>query len=220
MYPSDEPNYDRWLYVASLVVVAICAYLIVSSINIARATGILKVTSADAKAAVSISQQNKQAQFIGIGNAEVRLKPGTYTVAAREAGKEVFKDVKISLKQTTSVTLNPKDAVILPSVLSVTFQGFDEFIKNGLTDVQVNRLKNYFFRYQPTTKIVSIVPGSVRPAPRNPNTAIGFTSDFRVSLDSNPYAAKINYSIPGNPEGVRLFLYTANGQQVYDSGPL
>ncbi len=218
MNPSNHAL-DRWFNLLAGAVILFCLYFVATSINAARTTSVLKVSSTDDKTVLTISQVNKQAEFIGTGQVNIRLKPGTYTVAASQKGKQVFKDVQILKDQNAAVTLDPQDAVILPSVAGIDFEGFDELIDGGLTTGQVDRLKSYLFQFKPAAKKMMVSEGSFRPAPRDPDTAIGFSSTFNIFIDSAPHAVKIHYSDPSNPEGIRLYLYNSAGTiRLFDSG--
>jgi len=202
------------LYALCLVALAGAVYLISQSVKTAGATGILRVSSPDKKSSISVSRNDSTAKFIGVGNAKVRLAPGSYLVGASDNGRQVYGTVIIKKQMAVNLNLNPANAVVFPTVEAVNFSGFDSLISNGLTSAQVNIIKSGFFRYKPTEKTVAIDTSSVVPGPHNPDVDIGFSLQFNLSLDSKTLKAVVSYS---DLTSARLQLFDQQGSAVFDS---
>ena len=189
-------------------------YLVFQAVNTASATGILKVSSPDKKSSLSVSRTDSVAKFIGVGGAKVRLSPGSYLVGASNNGRQVYETVVIKKQATANLSLDPSKAVVFPTVEAVDFTGFDSLINSGLTSVQISILKSAFFRYKPTEKTVAIDASSVVPGPHNPDTDIGFSLQFNLSLDSRALKAVVSYS---ELTSARLQLFDQQGSALFDS---
>jgi len=206
--------FKRLFFLVYLVIVVVCVYVLVSAIITSQNTGMLRLSSPNSQATLSISQVNHQAMIIGVGRAAVRLKPGTYQVSASYGGNHADAVVRIVKKQVTSSSLNPVGST-LPSVGNINFPNIDTLINSGLTTTQISALERAFFQYKSSAKIITINPDSVYPEPHDPNTSTSFTINFKVTVDSAPYNATISYS---DLDSVRLYLYNPlNNSQVFDS---
>jgi hypothetical protein len=198
----------------TVAVLVFCAYLIVSAIVTAETTGVLKVSAAQ-KAHISVTSSNSQAENIGKpGNAQVRLKPGTYQVVATASNGEVAaRTVLIEKKRSVAVSLSPAASPKLPSVNSVSFFGTSALTDLGISPSQIDMLKLDFFHFKTSPSAVNIDSQSVQTLPHKLGDP--FVITFDVTVDSKPYKAKITYS---NLQNILLQLYNPqNGQLVYDS---
>jgi hypothetical protein len=104
-----------------------------------------------------------------------------------------------------------------PSKSNIGFVGTDELLNYGVTLGQENSLEQAFFNFKPTSTAVIIDTNTIAPVARDPNSASpSDTINFSVTIDSQPYNAKIIYS---NITDLQLILVDpANAKQVFDSG--
>jgi len=197
-----------------LVVIIICAYLVISAIITVETTGVLKV-SATQKATISVSQTNTQAEIIGgPGNAQVRLKPGTYQVVATASnGQVAARVVSVEKKQSTAINLTLVTSPKLPSVNSVSFFGMSALTNLGISSAQLDTLKVDFFHFKPSAGAVSVDTQSAQTLPHNLGDP--FVVTFNVTVDSQTYNTKVTYE---DLQNIQLQLYNPqNSQLVYDS---
>jgi hypothetical protein len=179
-------------------------------------TGILSITTQEPTAIVSISQQNKEAAFLGKGDVSARLKPGDYLVTTTLAGDLATATVHITAGKTTSKRINPVHTTPPPSAATLTsFLNFDVLVSSGLTSDQGLRVKKFMSDFASTAKIVSVDPESIIQLPHDPADDF-FQIQFTVNVDDVPYSGRIQYVTFGD---VILTLTNANGQQVYSSEP-
>lgn len=178
----------------SAVILAWCVYLIVSAVITSKTTGILVVKSVQPKASISISQPGHGAQFIGVDNATVRLKPGVYNLATYVNGKETVTTANIKKGQTTNATLDVERSFTIPSVDDVEFQNFNFILNSGISSEQMSGLKLDFFRYKPSAKVIAVDSGSIAQQPHNPDSTDPFRLDFRVSVDGKILKAEASYA--------------------------
>jgi hypothetical protein len=179
-----------------------CIWIVVATIITSQNTGILQIRSANPKAGLIISQNNRQALLVGTGTARVRLKPGSYQISATYGGKQANGVATVYKDRTTGSYLGVLQPVRLPSVATINFEGTGSLINDGLTIEQVNNLEQEFFQYKPRAQTVNI--SSVEPAPHNPNVDTSFSLNFTVSIDSTTYNATVTYT---DLETVQLHLY-------------
>lgn len=206
----------RLINTLGAIVLVIALAMAAWGIYVSRTAGLLRVSSTNKSAVITVSQVGHEAKIIGTGTAKVHLKPGYYQVAASFNGKQDFAVAQVATEQTSSVSLNPVSTPQLPSVATIMFDGEDTFIDQGLSTTQVNALKQDFFKFKPTAKTVAIDPASVRPGPHNPDTDIGFSTAFSVKVDSASYKGLVRYT---DLTSVRLFLYDPQTNKlVFDSG--
>lgn len=215
---TDENTYLKlilWFIFTVLVLYGL--YQIGSGLVVSQTTGTLLVKTSKDAATISVSQDNKDAAIIGMGNAKVRLTPGTYLVVASGGGLRDSSIVKVSKKQTTKTTLDFKSSPLVKSPANTNYQNISVLVDNGgLTTLQISQLEQYFFKYNSSAHTVSIDPNSVESGPRNPNTSTSFTLNFNVTIDSKPYKATASYS---NLSSIRLYLYNSQTNALmYDSG--
>ena len=206
----------RVMALVVLAVVIFCVYVLVSSIITAETTGVLKV-AATQKATISVSRVDGQAKKIGKpGEANIRLKPGTYQVVAITSNSLMaVRTVSIEKKQSVDINLTPTRSPKLPSVSSVSFFGMSALVDQGITSDQIDVLKLAFFRFKPYAGSVSINTQSIKTLPHNLGDP--FVNTFGVAVDSQNYNAKVSYS---DSQNIRLQLYNPrSGQLIFDSSP-
>jgi hypothetical protein len=196
------------LWVIALVVVGLIAKDVYSS----QTTGLLEVVSPNKNATLSITQANHQAIIIGTGSAHVLLKPGSYLVGASSGGYSVADVVTIQKKQTTISRPDPANYTLLPSVVSINFENFDELANSGVTSGQLDNIKQAFFNFKKSTRKVELVANTITPAPLNPNSS-DFSMDFGVMVDSKIYKTTITYGL-GSTVSFKL-TDTASGEVAY-----
>ena len=197
-----------------LVVIGFSAYHVINAVRIAGTTGLLVVKTSDIKATITVTAQNTQAVKIGVGPSKARLKAGNYQVAASDDGKIFSTGVSISLKQITTIKLEPADEVLLPALSNMKFGGLNGLISFGLTTQQVTNLENAVFLFKPTALVVNVNDSTLYNPPRDPNTADGFEIDFSLTIDKTTYKAQLFYN---DLTHVTLQL-DLNGASVYNSG--
>ncbi len=182
--------------IAYLLLVVSLVFSVLQALTIRRTTGILEVKTSDNTSAITISANNTQAASLGTGSARVRLKPGNYYVMAQTNGLRAAQTVTISLHQTTKITLQLASITpVLPSPASITFVNTAALLNNGLSSTQVTNLKQLFFTYAPSAKIISINIPSIEPGARDPSSAtLWFSLTFTGSIDESPYNATVEYS--------------------------
>jgi hypothetical protein len=205
----------RALILLSVVLVLVCGYTLYSAVTSVRGTGVLRVTSPDQAATISVTQQYKQAAIIGTGKASVHLKPGDYQVSVSDNDKQAISVISVHEGQITNVSLDPANAPILPSVNAIDFKNTGALVNHGITTDQINDLEQEFFAYKPTSQVVDIDSGTIEPGPHNPNVDTTFSINFKVAVNGTEYAATIRYS---DLETVELVLTNPrSGTQVFDS---
>lgn len=215
----QEPNRDvvmlRILLLASVVIIGVCLYTLVSTLSHLHDTGLLRVSTSDEQATLSVSAASRQAKIIGRGTAKVRLIPGTYLIFASNGNSQASEIVRISKEQAVNSRLKLSGRPVLPSVENINFEGTDVFIDSGITSAQLGILRHAFFQYKPTARIVSIKSDTIKPGPHDRNSDSPFTITFSVAIDDAPYQATIGYT---GLDTVRLYLYNQTGSLVFDSG--
>lgn len=200
-----------------LVIIALLAALgitIFSALNTVHHTGILAVSASEPNAAITISQVNHTAAPVGTGGARIRLKPGDYLVSANASGLSATATVHISAQNTTRTNLNlAKSTQKVRSVEDVGFVNMDVLINDGITVTQATDIKQQFFTYDSSAKIVSIDASSVEPGPHNPDSYDPFTLNFTGTIDSKPFRATVSYV---GYDRAQLFVYDPqSGAQLY-----
>ncbi len=205
--------------VVYLLLVGLLVLSILQALNARRTTGILDIKTSDSTSAITISATNTQAALLGTGSAKVRLKPGSYFVMAQAKGLQATQTVTISLHQTTKITLQLTNITpALPSPASITFVNTAALLNNGLSSSQVTNLKQLFFTYAPSAKIISINVPSIQPGARDPNSAtVWFSLTFTGSIDESPYNATVEYS---GLDTTKLTLTNPTNGSVLFSGQL
>lgn len=213
---SESIILKRLALAASILAVIFAVYTIVSSVIIHQQTGVLKVTSTDPKATISISQNNKQAAVIGTGSSSARLKPGVYRIVANNGSGHAFGATAVFARRTSDILLSIGSSSYLRTSADVSFVGTNVLVDHGLSANQLYSLKKSFFSYNNKAKEVKI--SNVKATPHKRDSASTYNSmTFDVTIDGKEYTAKIEYS--GLSDGAQLYLYDNFGTQVFDSGP-
>jgi hypothetical protein len=210
-------NLTRFLLLLCAALVVWLSLVILSANHTIHSTGILSVSASEPSAAITVSQLNSNAAFLGTGGTQARLKPGDYLLSANGAGLSTSQTVHIDQGKTTTVNLNlAKASASLPSVDHVGFVNMDILINSGLTTSQSAAVKTQFFTFDKAVKVVSIDASTVQPGPHDPNSYAPFSLNFTVKLDGTPYRASVAYT---GYDSAQLTLFDAqSGQQLY-SGP-
>lgn len=190
-------------------------YNIYLVINTPLTTGQLNVNSNKSGSILTISQPNHQAQVIGLGSANIRLKPGKYLVAAYYQGKLNMHITTILKQRLVSITVNPDNGVVLPTVNNILFSGTSTLIAHGLTTSQVNQLKDLFFIFNKNAKSVFVVTNSFQSGPINFLSPL-FTASFNVIVDNTNYTADITY---GAFRNIQLTLINQQTNKIVYSSP-
>jgi hypothetical protein len=212
--PLNERNINKILVVIIILLAIATAAILIPAIHSYLSTGALQLESPDDKALLSVSRTGSSAQIIGTGSTSVRLRPGSYLVAASSNGQQVTSVVNIRTSHTTSKSLDPSKQAYIPSPAAIQYQNLDSLIAFGITSAQTENLKQLFFNYKPTAKKVFIDPDSATSAPHNPGDPT-YSLTFSGSIDGKSYEAKLSYSDPTN---VRLKLYNPKNHKQFYSG--
>jgi hypothetical protein len=216
MYP---PYRNRLLetvtkVIAILVVIA-CVYSIATTFLTAKNTGKLTVTSSEEQSDLSISQEGRNAVFIGKGSSTVRLKPGTYRIAGSFDNKQASTMVTIGKDEEVSKHLQLKPLKHTPAIDDIDFANINELTDSGLTSAQAAAAEQFLFSYKPTAHKIEVVRGSVQPGPHNPKSADpNFSLNFNLKIDDTAYKASATYPDLTN---IGFILYDANNNPVFDS---
>lgn len=217
MDPAADPSLPakRVLRLLAAAAVLFCAYQVVSAVIIGRTTGAVRVSAKDPKATISVSQPGRGASIIGTGQAAIRLKPGTYQVAATDGAAAVNQTIDVKAHETVKLSLNFGNSVQLPSTDNINFVGQDAFVDLGVEPEQVELLKHKFFQYDKNAKTVIIT--DISPVPHDRNSASVFdTINFKVKIDSRNYNGRMDYSALDS--STNLYLYDpGSGAQLFDS---
>jgi hypothetical protein len=217
MDPAADPSLParQILRLIAVAVVLVCCFELVAAVVVSRTTGAVRVSAKDPKARLSVSQPGRGAAIIGTGQAAVRLKPGTYQVAATDGAAAVSQNVRIKAGQTAELSLDFKDSVQLPSTANINFVGDDQFVDLGVEPAQVDAMKHKFFEFDKNAK--TIVLTDIAAVPHDRNSASVFdTINFKAKIDSKEYNARLDYSALN--DSITLYLYdTGSGAQVFNS---
>lgn len=202
------------LLILCLILAGILAYGITTTLHTVHTTGILEVSASEPNAAITISQVDHAAAPIGISSARVRLKPGDYLIGANASGLSAVTTVHITTQHTSKVNLNlTKNHNNLPSVENVGFVNMDVLVTDGLTSTQATSIKEQFFTYKTSAKVVSIDAASVEPAAHNPDSYDPFVLNFTGNIDSVPFRGVVTYT---GYDNAQLTIYDAQtGAQLY-----
>jgi hypothetical protein len=212
--PARKLPIGRLIIITIIILAIIVAIEVISALSIRGKTGLLEV-SAPAGTSISISAPGQAAASIGTTAAKLRIDPGTYLLVGTQNGAHGALVATVSQGQTTDVSLQPSSISSIRSEQDINFKGVSGLINAGLTVSQVNEIEQDIFNYKTTANTVTIDQNSIEPGPHNPNTDIGFTLDFTVSIDSTTYAAVATYT---DTEDTSLQLSNpTNGQVVYNS---
>lgn len=79
--------------------------LVVTAVRLRNATGLLSITTNDAHSNISVSASAREAKIIGVGEASIRIVPGTYLVGIYSSGKQLTKVVTVKANKNTAVSL-------------------------------------------------------------------------------------------------------------------
>lgn len=195
------PSYSYRRLVVLLVLIAIgllggVVINVVQAVSTKQNTTEVTIKTSDKTAAITISQSDTEAAAVGIGNAHIRLKPGSYYIEARAAGKRAGKTVRVTWDPSTvSLTLEDQTTP-LTTQTNVSFSGFDNLTTDvGLTTTQVSNLKQLFFTYKKDSRAISITTDSIRFDAHNPDSTdpmFGFTASGFI--DGTAYNAHVRYA--------------------------
>ncbi len=190
--------------VVALVLAGLVAFTTVSSLHIKHTTGTLTISTPVSTAAISISQNNKEAKMVGTGSTKLRLLPGSYEIASYSNGNSVTGRATVRLGKNTVLRLPKTQAPPVPSSDNITFTGMDTVVARGLTTDQAANIRELFFKYKKNAKYIAILPSTVTPGPHNPDSNDPFTLNFSGTIDSVPYKATLTYS---DLENVQLTIF-------------
>jgi hypothetical protein len=210
--PIERLHIGRVLATIIVVLVLIVVAEIGLAFSIRDKTGLL-VVSAPAGTNISISAQNSAATNLGTGNATVHIDPGTYLLMGAKNGLKGMVVATVTKGQTTNVSIAPTSTSV-KSAQSITFNGQGGLINAGLSVSQVNDIEQDIFQYKSTANTVTIDQNSIEPGAHNPNTDIGFTLNFDVSIDGTSYTAVASYT---DTQDAALQLTNTAGQVVFTS---
>ena len=200
-------DYAPWRRLLTLVIViaAVAAVInIVLTVRLQNSTSKVTIVAASKDAAISISQNNKNAEVIGKGSVTVRLHAGRYALAASSNGTIDRTYTTVQAKHPLTVRIPKTTKPPLPSAQNIEFSNMEELVKRGLTTAQNRALQSLFFDYNPQAKKVSVLSSSVTTLPRNPSSNDPFGQNFQVAIDGTTYRATISYT---GLEDMQLKIY-------------
>lgn len=210
---SPRQLFNRVIFGACALTFIYAAYTLASALITAQRTGIIQVTVGNPRTSLVVTQTDRQAVNFGTGSSNVRVKSGEYQVIASIDGKVAGKTVSVEEGKTTSIKLNPTTPARLPSPSTITFQGTNSLIEQGLTTDQIETLEQAFFDFKQRAQVVTINSSSLYIEGHNPEDPY-FSMSFRVTVDATQYRAVIHYADLVN---VDLFLYKNGNDLVFDS---
>ncbi|MEO8785261.1 MAG: hypothetical protein ABI221_03065 [Candidatus Saccharimonadales bacterium] len=205
------------IYGVLMVVVLFCGYSIFNDVRIRAATGVLKVSSTNKQAVISISRGGYQANYLGRGSAAAHLQPGQYLVMVSASGQSVTRLVQVVKQQTKQLTLNPGDSVPFPTASGINFSGISGLVSRGISATQATKVELAIFKFSPRVQEVNFDTSTSQTLIKNDGAGNGnnqFVISFVVSLDSKAYNATITYS---GINDVQLLLINADGTVALNS---
>lgn len=104
-------NTKRLFLITLILVSLLSVYWIIEAIYISQTTGILRASSTDTSATISVEQLNHHSVNIGVGSASIHLQPGLYKVLASHNRTQAVQNVQIYKKTASEVNLSPTSAV-------------------------------------------------------------------------------------------------------------
>lgn len=216
MNPLTSKSIGRFLVISVLVLILFFGYTVVSTLHTLHSTGLLRITTSDSAAAITISGMNKKAERIGTGSADIRIDKGSYLVTAVHNGRRAAAVVQVTLQHTTKANLNLASNTPVPSADNISFTGLDSLTNNGLTLTQIVTLKRLFFNYKQSAKNIMVDTTSIATGPHNPNSPDPtFSLSFTCTIDGASSNATVRYA---DLTDVQLILTdTQTGAQLYNS---
>jgi hypothetical protein len=195
------PSYNERRAVLTLVVlipIAIVVFTLnfLNAWSVRQSTNIVDVSASEKNAVITISQTGTEAAIMGVGQARVRLKPGSYYIEAHSAGKSASKILRVTRGSPIDVPLKliPVSSPVA-SQDTITYNGFGELAENGFSTTQVLNLKQLFFTYNKDAKTVRITTNTIKNGARDPNsTDPAFTLTFSGYIDSTSFNATVKYT--------------------------
>ncbi len=114
---------QRLLYASIIIALVVAAYQLIAAVSLSGITGTLNVVASNPAATLSITSADTEARIIGTGSVGVRLKPGSYLVAAYAAGYQASEVVIITKHHKSQITLqiasNPSSKTTKTSLFSL-----------------------------------------------------------------------------------------------------
>lgn len=186
-------NHQRTNLLISLLCLAVIifsAYIVTSSINKTRGTGILEVNSPGAE--ITLTRPNYQSVNIGTSSIKVKLKPGTYELIATKNRSQATATVTISKGKTTSEILN----VNTQQASSSPYQEANNLIKKLPI---IGPDSEYQISYKYTFSSSSAIPTIIITAPssQNEQLALGWIQSQGFNL-SDLNITYVNQNITNN----------------------
>lgn len=202
------------IYLAILLVTIFCFYSIFNDIRVRQSTGLVKVSSPEKQAVITISQEGHQAAFLGTGSGSAHLKPGHYLVIASNNGKQISRTVNISKKRTSELSLDPNQASLFPSIVNVNFLGMANLVKMGISAAQASKIELALFKYRPSAHQIYINTEASQTKRNVVNNSSQFTVNFGISIDSDSYKATLTYS---SIDDINLQVFNTSGVMIISS---
>jgi len=190
-------------------------FQIVNVLHIKQTTGTLNITTFADDSVISIGQNNKTPQVVGVGNVKIRMIPGPYQIVASNAGSTTFAQATVRLQATTSIHLAKTRTTPVPSPDNITFRDINALNNYGITTDQSANLRTLFFKYKPTARTITITARSIASGPHNPDSDDPFTLTFVGTIDGTDYTATLTYS---GTQDLELTLNDPQtGTQLFDA---
>ncbi|MEJ0072801.1 MAG: hypothetical protein WDN27_01785 [Candidatus Saccharibacteria bacterium] len=205
MYPDTRVRTISRLLLAGIVLAILgIAFGVVYSLHSVQGTGVLKVSSSEAQATISISAVNMNAATIGTGSATVRVSPGTYLVVAKGRGDIAYSVAHVQSGATTRLSLKPSSASLLPS-LQTTFSGTEALTAMGMDSGILTNIEQQLVLFAPTTTTFSVNTATATIGHYDPNAANPQAPYvFDITIGSKTYHATVLPSSDGNTATLTL----------------
>jgi hypothetical protein len=189
-----KQDYNQLLSFGILIAVVFCLVSIFQALYLRSQTGILDVSAPGSMGALTVTESGKVAKTIGQNHrSQVRLRGGIYYIAASINGQLASKQVVIKRGETTSVSLTTRDQVIIPSVQNISFVGIDALVDKGLSDEQIDLMKQDVFIFNQRAIKVVLDTATISTDPHNPNVDTTWRKHFDLLIDGKRYSATISY---------------------------
>lgn len=208
-------NLRKTIVIICILLIVWSIYIIISSVIVSKNTVLIAVKTTSPKSAISISALNKSAVLLGTGNTSNRIKPGKYLITANLSGKSVSRVVNIVNGDNQTITMDPKNPTVLPSIYNINYINSNYILKQGFTNGQLGLIEKSLYAFAPNSKNIEFINNTVSYGPYNPNTSTSFTMYFKIKIDGVQYSTTIYYS---SLTSLELVLYNSSSVKVFDSG--
>jgi hypothetical protein len=214
MTPATNHTFNRLFTFALLVILVIIGLLVFRDLHVKNTTGTLTITAFASDATISITQNNRTAEVVGVGVVGLRLTPGAYQIAVSSNGTSSFTQTMVH-RQAHSTIYVGKQRPAIASPDTINFTGIGALNERGITTDQITNLKKLFFKYKPKATTISIDSKNITNGQHNPDSDDPFTLNFTGTIDEQKYRATITYT---DLENLELALHDPQtNAQLFDA---